>query len=77
MQLQKEVKSNPKQPSYKRMYGTDEGHCEKRYEIQECEFLVRCRFSPISTFSIPLYMPMLSSWTYLPTPFCPIHLFSQ
>jgi len=34
MQLQKEVKSNPKQSSYKKSVQPQEGHCEKRYEIQ-------------------------------------------
>jgi len=29
MQLQKEVKSNPKQPSCKKVCGPHEGHCEK------------------------------------------------
>jgi len=35
MQLQKEVKSNAKQPSCKKVCGPEESrHCEKRYEIQ-------------------------------------------
>jgi len=34
MRLQKEVKSNPKQPSCKKMCGPQESHCEKRCEIQ-------------------------------------------
>jgi len=34
MQLQKEVKSNPKQPSYKKRVQPKKGHCEKRCEIQ-------------------------------------------
>jgi len=34
MQLQKEVKSNPKQPSCKESVQSQEGHCERRYEIQ-------------------------------------------
>jgi len=33
MQLQKEVKFNPKQPSCKKVRGPEEGHCEK-CEIQ-------------------------------------------
>jgi len=33
MQLQKEVKSNPKQPSCKKSWPL-KGHCEKRCEIQ-------------------------------------------
>jgi len=28
------VKSNPKQPSCKKVCGPQEGHCEKRFEIQ-------------------------------------------
>jgi len=35
MQLQKEVKSNTKQPSCKKVCGPQEGHCEKRCEIQD------------------------------------------
>jgi len=36
MQLQKEVKSNPKQPSSKKIFvcGPQEDHCEKRCKIQ-------------------------------------------
>jgi len=34
MQLQKEVKSNPKQPSCKKGVLSRKGHCEKRCEIQ-------------------------------------------
>jgi len=34
MQLQKEVKSNPKQPSCKRIVWPQKGHSEKSYEIQ-------------------------------------------
>jgi len=34
MQLQKEVKSNPKQLNYKKVCSPQEGHCERRYEIQ-------------------------------------------
>jgi len=34
MQLRKEVKSNPKQPSCKKSVHPQEGHCEKRCEIQ-------------------------------------------
>jgi len=34
LQLQKEVKSSPKQPSYKKVCGPQENHCEKRCEIQ-------------------------------------------
>jgi len=34
MQLQKEVKSNPKQPSFKKSVRTQKGHCEKICEIQ-------------------------------------------
>jgi len=34
MQLQKEVKSNPKQPSCKKVCNPQEGHWEKRCEIQ-------------------------------------------
>jgi len=34
MQLQKEVKSNPKQPSYKKVCGPQEFCYEKRCEIQ-------------------------------------------
>jgi len=35
MPLQKEVKYNPKQPSCKKkVCGTQEGHCEKKCEIQ-------------------------------------------
>jgi len=34
MHLQKEVKSNQKQPSCKKVCEPQEGHCEKRYEIQ-------------------------------------------
>jgi len=34
MQLQKEVKSNPKQPNCKKVCDPEEGHCEKRCEIQ-------------------------------------------
>jgi len=34
MQLQKEVKSNPKQPSCKKNVWPHEGHCEERCEIQ-------------------------------------------
>jgi len=33
MQLQKEVKSNPKQPSSKKRVRPQKGHCEKRCEI--------------------------------------------
>jgi len=33
--VQKEVKSNPKQPSYKNVCGSLEDHCEKRCEIQD------------------------------------------
>jgi len=33
MQLQKEVKSNPKQPSCKKSVWPQKGHCEKRCEI--------------------------------------------
>jgi len=29
MQLQKEIKSNSKQPSCKKVHGPEEGHCEK------------------------------------------------
>jgi len=35
MQLQKEVKSNPKQPSCKKSGRPQKGHCEKRCEIQD------------------------------------------
>jgi len=34
MHLQKEVKSNPKQPSCKKSVWPQEGHCEKICEIQ-------------------------------------------
>jgi len=34
MQLQKEVKSNPKQPSCKKRVRPQKGHSEKRCEIQ-------------------------------------------
>jgi len=34
MQLQKEVKSNPKHPSCKKSVRPQKGHCEKRCEIQ-------------------------------------------
>jgi len=34
MQLQKEVKSNPKQHSNKKSVWPQKGHCEKRCEIQ-------------------------------------------
>jgi len=34
MQLQKEVKSNPKQPSCKKRMQPQKGHNEKRCEIQ-------------------------------------------
>jgi len=34
MQLQKEVKSNPKQPSCKKSVWPQKGHSEKRCEIQ-------------------------------------------
>jgi len=34
MQLQKEVKSNPKQPSCKKSVRPQKGYCEKRLEIQ-------------------------------------------
>jgi len=34
MQLQKEVKSNPKQPSLRKSVWPQEDHCEKRCEIQ-------------------------------------------
>jgi len=34
MELQKEVKSNPKQPSSKVSVRPQKGHCEKRCEIQ-------------------------------------------
>jgi len=34
MQLQKEVKSNPKQSSFKKSVRPQKGHCEKRCEIQ-------------------------------------------
>jgi len=34
MQLQKEVKSNPKQPSYKKSLRPQVGHCEKKCKIQ-------------------------------------------
>jgi len=34
MQLQKEVKSNPKQLNRKKNVGPLEGHCEKRCKIQ-------------------------------------------
>jgi len=34
MQLQKEVKSNPKQPSCKKRVQPQKDHCEKRCEIQ-------------------------------------------
>jgi len=34
IQIQKEVKSNPKQPSCKKVCGPQEGHSEKRCEIQ-------------------------------------------
>jgi len=34
MQLQKEVKSNPKQPSCEKRVQPQKGHCEKRCEIQ-------------------------------------------
>jgi len=33
-QLQKEVKSNPKQPSCKKSVQPQKGHCENRCEIQ-------------------------------------------
>jgi len=32
--ITKEVKSNPKQPSCKKVCAPEEGHCEKRGEIQ-------------------------------------------
>jgi len=34
MQLQKQVKSYPKQPNCKKCAAPQEGHCEKRCEIQ-------------------------------------------
>jgi len=34
VQLQKEVKSNPKQPSYKKVCGPQDCYCEKICEIQ-------------------------------------------
>jgi len=34
MQLQKEMKSNPKQPRCKKRVQPQKGHCEKRCEIQ-------------------------------------------
>jgi len=34
MQLQKEVKSNPKSPAVKKVCGSQEDHCEKRFKIQ-------------------------------------------
>jgi len=34
MQLQKEVKSNPKQPSCKKRVQPQKGHSEKRFKIQ-------------------------------------------
>jgi len=33
MQLEKEVKSNPKQPSYIKSVRPQQGHCEKRCAI--------------------------------------------
>jgi len=35
MQLQKEVKSNPKQPSCKKMCSPQEGYSAKKCEIQD------------------------------------------
>jgi len=35
MQLQKEVKSHPKQPSCKKRVRLQKGHCDKRCEIQD------------------------------------------
>jgi len=34
MQLQKELKSNPKNPSCRKSVWPQKGNCEKRYEIQ-------------------------------------------
>ena len=35
IQIQKEMKSNPKQPSCKKQCGSQKGYDEKRYEIQD------------------------------------------
>jgi len=61
MQLQKEVKSNPKQPSCKKknVCGPQEGHCEKRCEIRKVtpKKWLDCRLMTkilITTFQINL-----------------------
>jgi len=66
MQLQKEVKSNPKQPSCKKVCGPQECCCEKRYVTRFWEndpnhTSVKIKFAPpMDSFTITLLVQTLS-----------------